>query len=148
MFFLNHLLVGYQLIYIRSTLRYLQQVFLSEMNLLFDNYNVQRVLLFILFIILLLIAAFLCWTPFLSQLNKEVHINFNLLIVFYKNHNNSQIFWCFNNIFFFKTDLVNEMPSFLHPRRRNDENQEHWKLHQRVHPRSQNMIGFVCAFSK
>jgi len=35
------------------------------------------------------------------------------------------------------------MPSFLHPRRRNDENQEHWQFHQRVHPRSQNMIDRV-----
>lgn len=42
------------------------------MTLLFDNYNVQRIMLFILFIILLLVASFLCWTPFLSQLNKEI----------------------------------------------------------------------------
>lgn len=48
------------------------------MTLLFDNYNVQRILLFILFIIILLIASFICWTPFLSQLNKEVSWRMNV----------------------------------------------------------------------
>ncbi|EGR27581.1 PAS domain S-box family protein [Ichthyophthirius multifiliis] len=64
--------VSIQTKYIKSAFRYLQEVFDDEMTKYFDSFKVQRILLLILFIILLLLASFLCWTPFLAQLNKEI----------------------------------------------------------------------------
>jgi hypothetical protein len=61
-----------QFIFIQDTQRYLVSIFTSSVNDDYDSKLNTRMACFIVFVIVVLIAYLVLWTPFVSKLNKEV----------------------------------------------------------------------------
>jgi len=63
-----------QFIFIKDSFRSLMQTFTESVNAGFQNNIDTRMAAFIVFVIALVMAYLVLWTPFVNKLNKEVRL--------------------------------------------------------------------------